>query len=108
MTQPILYIVVPCYNEEAVLPITGPMFLEKLRELTESGQIREESRVLFVNDGSSDRSDSLLKSLGRNPTPAPVGRARPRTQTQPQSGASKRPFGGVDDRERLRRRHDFR
>ena len=54
MTQPILYIVVPCYNEEAVLPITGPMFLEKLRELTESGQIREESRVLFVNDGSKD------------------------------------------------------
>lgn len=62
MTQPVLYIVVPCYNEEAVLPITGPMFLEKLRELTESGQIREESRVLFVNDGSKDGTwDEILR-----------------------------------------------
>ena len=37
--KPVLYIVIPCYNEEAVLPITAPMFLEKLRQLTERGKI---------------------------------------------------------------------
>lgn len=54
MAKPILYIVIPCYNEETVLPITGPMFLEKLHELMQNGKISDESRVLFVNDGSKD------------------------------------------------------
>ena len=53
---PVLYIVIPCYNEQEVLPITAPQFLAKLRQLTEAGKIAEESRVLFVNDGSKDRT----------------------------------------------------
>ena len=60
---PILYIVIPCYNEEAVLPITAPQFLEKLRQLTAAGKIAEESRVLFVNDGSRDRTWEIISEL---------------------------------------------
>ena len=60
---PRLFIVIPCYNEEAVLPITAPMFLEKLRQLTAAGKIAEDSRVLFVNDGSRDKTWSIIREL---------------------------------------------
>lgn len=63
--KPVLYIVVPCYNEQEVLPITAPQFLKKLRELMEAGQISPESRVLFVNDGSTDATWDIIKSLAR-------------------------------------------
>ena len=63
MARPILWIVIPCYNEEQVLPITAPMFRDKLRELTDAGKISENSRVLFVNDGSSDRTWELISGL---------------------------------------------
>ncbi len=58
--SPVLYIVVPCYNEQEVLPITAPQFLEKLRALTAGGKIAEDSRVLFVNDGSRDRTWEII------------------------------------------------
>ena len=51
---PRLFIVIPCYNEQEVLPITAPMFLDKIISLAAAGKIREDSRVLFVNDGSKD------------------------------------------------------
>ena len=60
---PRLFIVIPCYNEEAVLPITAPMFLKKLRQLTAAGKIAEDSRVLFVNDGSRDKTWSIIREL---------------------------------------------
>ncbi len=60
---PVLYIVVPCYNEEAVLPITAPMFLKKLEFLISSEKISGKSRVLFVNDGSRDRTWEIISSL---------------------------------------------
>ena len=60
---PILYIVIPCYNEEAVLPLTAPQFRQKLRDLTEAGKIHEDSRVLFVNDGSKDRTWEIIREL---------------------------------------------
>lgn len=63
MKMPILYIVIPCYNEEKVLPITSGMFLEKLHELTEKELIAPESRILFVNDGSKDSTWDIIKSL---------------------------------------------
>jgi len=63
MARPILWIVIPCYNEEQVLPLTAPMFLEKLRELTERGQISDNSRILFVNDGSSDRTWEIIRDM---------------------------------------------
>ena len=60
---PILYIVVPCYNEEDVLPVTAPMFKGKLDELSASGLIDHQSRVLFVNDGSKDRTWEILSDF---------------------------------------------
>ena len=63
MARPILWIVIPCYNEEQVLPLTAPMFLQKLRDLAARGQISENSRVLFVNDGSADRTWEIIREL---------------------------------------------
>ena len=50
--NPILYIVIPCYNEQEVLPITSKLFLKKITDLVAAGKISDDSRVLFVNDGS--------------------------------------------------------
>ncbi len=61
--KPTLYIVIPCYNEEEVLPITAPMFLDKLNCLMESGKINDESRVLFVDDGSKDKTWEIINSF---------------------------------------------
>lgn len=60
---PRLIIVVPCYNEQEVLPITAPMFLEKLKSLAAAGQITEDSRVMFVNDGSRDDTWNIITRL---------------------------------------------
>lgn len=60
---PVLYIVIPCYNEEQVLPITSKLFLDKINELVKAGQIDNKSRILFVNDGSKDKTWSIIKSL---------------------------------------------
>ena len=60
---PILYIVIPCYNEEAVLPITAPLFLKKIQDLSAAGKISEDSRILFVNDGSRDQTWQIICSL---------------------------------------------
>lgn len=65
MNTPKLMIVIPCYNEEAVLPITAPLFLAKLNNLTEAGKIRPDSRVLFVNDGSKDRTWEIICELSK-------------------------------------------
>lgn len=63
--RPILWIVVPCYNEEAVLPITAPMFLKKITQLRDAGKISDRSRVLFVNDGSRDGTWEIIRRLAR-------------------------------------------
>lgn len=60
---PVLYIVIPCYNEQEVLPITAPMFLDKILRLAAAGKISSESRVMFVNDGSKDRTWDIIKEL---------------------------------------------
>ena len=60
---PILYLVIPCYNEEQVLPLTSGKFKAKLEELIEAGKISDESRVMFVNDGSKDTTWDILTSL---------------------------------------------
>ena len=66
MRKPILYIVVPCYNEEEVLPVTCKLFLNKIYELTESGMISDKSRILFVNDGSKDNTWNIIKELAES------------------------------------------
>lgn len=63
MSKPILWIVIPCYNEEQVLPITAPMFLEKISGLAAQGLVSEKSRVLFVNDGSKDKTWELIQNF---------------------------------------------
>ena len=64
--KPTLYIVIPCYNEEEVLPITAPMFLSKLKELAKDGKISDESRVLFVDDGSKDKTWEIINSFAES------------------------------------------
>ena len=58
-----LYIVIPCYNEQEVLPETASRLREKLKTLTSSGTITEESRIVFVNDGSKDRTWEIIEHL---------------------------------------------
>lgn len=58
-----LYIVVPCYNEEAVLPETAKRLKEKLESLIFLGQVSSKSRILFINDGSKDRTWELIAQL---------------------------------------------
>lgn len=62
---PTLYIVIPCYNEEAVLPVTAPMFLQKLTSLEKDGKISDKSKIMFVNDGSKDKTWEIIESLSR-------------------------------------------
>lgn len=61
--KPILYIVIPCYNEKDVLPLTAPMFLEKLNSLISAKKISDDSRILFVNDGSKDNTWDIISSF---------------------------------------------
>lgn len=63
VSLPVLCIVIPCYNEEKVLPITCGLFLEKINQLISMGKISSESRILFVNDGSSDLTWNIIKEL---------------------------------------------
>ena len=62
---PRLFIVIPCYNEQEVLPITAPLFLNKILSLAEAGKITPDSRVLFVNDGSRDRTWDIIRMLSK-------------------------------------------
>lgn len=63
--KPILYIVIPCYNEESVLPVTSTLFLNKLSELEAAGKIHPDSRILFVDDGSKDTTWSIIQGFLR-------------------------------------------
>ena len=58
-----LMVVIPCYNEEEVLPETSRRLVEKMAELTRKGLIATESRVLLVDDGSRDRTWELISAL---------------------------------------------
>lgn len=62
---PKLFIIVPCYNEEEVLPVTAPLFLEKIQDLQNKGKISAGSRVLFVNDGSKDSTWEIIEKLAK-------------------------------------------
>ena len=63
--KPILYIVVPCYNEKEVLPITAKQFEAKIKELIKLKKISDKSRTLFVNDGSKDNTWDIIKDLSK-------------------------------------------
>ena len=63
--KPVLYIVIPCYNEEKVLPVTSGMFLEKLKSLISEAIISDDSRIMFVNDGSRDSTWDIITELSK-------------------------------------------
>ena len=63
--NPILWIVIPCYNEEEVLPVTAPMFLGKINQLVADKRISDNSRILFVNDGSKDKTWEIICNLAK-------------------------------------------
>ena len=63
--KPVLYIVIPCYNEEKVLPVTSGMFLEKLKSLIADNIISDDSRIMFVNDGSRDGTWDIITELSK-------------------------------------------
>ena len=69
MKKPILYIIIPCYNEEKVLPVTSPLFLAQLQKLIDAEKISAESKILFVNDGSRDDTWDIITRLAKeNPS----------------------------------------
>lgn len=61
----ILYIIIPCYNEEQVLPITKDLFLDKVKSLIETKKINDASRIMFVNDGSKDDTWNIIQNLAK-------------------------------------------
>lgn len=65
-SKPILWIVIPCYNEEDVLPITAPMFLEQIQTMISKEKISAKSRILFVNDGSKDSTWDIICKLAQD------------------------------------------
>ncbi len=77
--KPVLWIVIPCYNEQEVLPITAPMFLNKLEELIGLEKISAESKILFVNDGSRDNTWEIILQLAKkNPYYIGISQSRNR------------------------------
>ena len=85
-----LYIVVPCYNEEEVLPETARRLGDKLRGLMAAGKISPKSRVLFVNDGSRDGTWGVISRLH---AADPLFRGGP----EPEPGSSECPAGRAHD-----------
>lgn len=76
---PVLYVVIPCYNEQDVLPLTAPMFLGEIELLVGKGKISKNSRILFVNDGSKDRTWEIICDLAdQNPVFQGIAQSRNR------------------------------
>ena len=57
------YLVIPCYNEQEALPKSAPVFLAKVEELIKQGKISAESKILFVDDGSKDKTWAVIEDL---------------------------------------------
>lgn len=72
MKKPTLYVIIPCYNEEDVLPITSIEFKNKLENLMTASKITTNSRILFVDDGSKDRTWEIISELS-NSSPFFIG-----------------------------------
>ena len=62
---PTLYLIIPCYNEEKVLPLTAPLFLQEMTLLTEENLISEQSRIMFIDDGSRDKTWEIITRLSK-------------------------------------------
>lgn len=62
---PILYLVVPCYNEEEVIDKTATVLKDKINRLISASAIADKSRIMFVNDGSKDKTLSMLHEIAK-------------------------------------------
>lgn len=62
---PVLYVVVPCFNEEAVLPITMPKFWNQLEEMINDRLVSGNSKILYVNDGSMDSTWEIIREKSK-------------------------------------------
>lgn len=65
---PTLWIIIPCYNEQEVLPETMPMFIEELEHLIKLNKISDKSKILYVNDGSKDSTWNMIKEYSEKNT----------------------------------------
>ena len=63
--KPRLYMIIPCYNEEKVLPITAPLFKQEIMKLINRNIISVKSKIMFVNDGSKDQTWNILCELAK-------------------------------------------
>lgn len=63
--KPTLFIIIPCYNEQEVLPITAPEFLRELTHLQENQLISNDSKILFIDDGSKDNTWQIISELSK-------------------------------------------
>lgn len=61
----ILYIIIPCYNEQEVLPITAPKFKKKIDQLIQQNLISDKSKILFIDDGSKDKTWEIILELSK-------------------------------------------
>ncbi len=79
VSSPVLYMIIPCYNEQEVLPVTCELFLQKLKDLISGGAVSDKSRILFVNDGSTDKTWDIICSLAeKDPHFAGISQSRNR------------------------------
>lgn len=62
---PVLYVVIPCYNEQKVLPLTCEMFKNELMQLIAEGKVSSKSKIMFVNDGSKDKTWEIISALAQ-------------------------------------------
>ena len=77
--KPKLYLIIPCYNEEDVLPITAPEFLAQMNKMRADGLVSDDSRIMFVNDGSKDKTWEIISNLAKeNPTFMGISQSRNR------------------------------
>lgn len=63
---PCLWFVIPCYNEEPVLPVTAPLFLKELEYLIDSGRVSADSKIAFIDDGSTDATWRIISELAES------------------------------------------
>ncbi|WP_209304577.1 glycosyltransferase family 2 protein [Streptococcus cuniculi] len=76
--NPILYIVIPCYNEEQVLPETFALFLAKLKQLIAEKKVATTSKMMYVDDGSSDKTWELIESYAQDSHVVGIAQSRNR------------------------------
>lgn len=83
----ILYLVIPCYNEEAVLHETAKQLLVKMNSMFDRGMISRESKIMFVNDGSRDKTWEIIRELHEsNPIYSGVKLSRNKGSSERASG----------------------